>query len=159
MTHENPEKLDELTPHQLIAEIRQIAAQYAAEVPGTRRNWPESIRARALALGRLGVPKRRIADLTGIPAATVFLWCRALPRSTKRRSGKFIELGTDANPTVRIQEVSPTVGVNSVRTQLAPVTPVAPNFAGLVLRAPDGFSFEGLPSVDECVRLYRVLLR
>ena len=159
MTHETPEKLDELTPHQLIAEIRQIAAQYSAEVPGTRRNWPESIRARILALGRLGIPKKRIADLTGIPAATVFLWCRGLPRSAKRKSGRFIELGTESNPTVRIHGVSPTVGMNSLRTPLAPVTPVAPRFPGLALRAPDGFSFEGLPSVDECVRLYRVLSR
>ena len=140
MPVETAEKLDELTPHQLISEIQEIAAQYAAEVPGTRRNWPESIRSRVLALGRLGIAKKRISELTGIPAATVFLWCRGLPRSGVRKRGQFIELGTDSNPTVGIKELTPTVGVNR-----------------LVLRAPGGFSFEGLASVDECVRLYREL--
>lgn len=159
MTQNTPEKLDELTPHQLIAEIRQIAAQYAAEVPGTRRNWPESIRSRILAMGRLGIPKKRISDLTGIPAATIFLWCRGLPRCNKNRGGKFIELDSKIDPTVGTQKISPTVESNPSRTLTPSVNPTAPNSTGFTLRTPGGFSFEGFTSVDECVRVYLDLAR
>ena len=147
MAPNTPEKLDELTPHQLIAEIQQIASQYAAEVPGTRRNWPESIRSRILALGRLGIPKKKIVELTGIPGATVFHWCRVLPRQGKRKSGHFIELQNDSVPTVRLPTVSPTVGMTPEPTQ------------GLSLRTPAGFLIEGIGSVDELARLYREISR
>jgi transposase-like protein len=149
MTIDTPEKLDELTPHQLVAEIQQISAQYATEVPGSRRNWPESIRARILALGRLGIAKKRIAELTGIPAATVFLWCRSLPRTGRRKSGRFIELKNDLVPTVGLTVVTPTVGAKTTGT-------IAP---GLMLRTPNGFVFENLASLEDLARLYRELSR
>jgi hypothetical protein len=76
MTHA-PEKLDELTPRQPIAAIRELSEQHAVEVPGARRTWSESIPARILALGRLGLPKRRIAKLSGIPQPTVLNRCRS----------------------------------------------------------------------------------
>ncbi len=50
MTHA-PEKLDELPPRRLNAEIRELFGQYADEVPGARRMGSDSIRARILALG------------------------------------------------------------------------------------------------------------
>ena len=156
MTLGTPEKLDELTPHQLLAEIHQIVGQYTTEVPGTRRNWPKSLRARILALEKLGIPKKRIADLSGIPAATVFLWCRQLPRTVRSGSGQFIELKSNSNPTVGIVPVSPTVGLELTGTQSAPADPLT---TGLILHAPGGFSFGGFGSVDDCVRLYRELSR
>ena len=61
------EKLDDLTPHQLIDEIKQIAEQYSREVNTARRTWPRSIRDRVLALHRLGLKCFRIARLTNIP--------------------------------------------------------------------------------------------
>jgi len=145
MTPETLAQLDALTPHQLIAEILQIVEQYEAAVPGTRRSWPESVRARILALGRLGIPKARISELTGIPSATVFLWCEGLPRASRKTGGRFVELPTPPRGS------APTVGVST-----AGILPVAG--AGLTLRAPGGFSIEGLSSVDECARLYRELM-
>ena len=145
---ETPAQLDALTPHQLIAEIQQIVVQYEAAVPGTRRSWPESVRARILALGRLGIPKARISELTGIPTATVFLWCEGLPRASRKVRGHFVELPVPPELIRRIPTVgTPTVGI----------LPVAG--PGLTLRAPGGFSIEGLSSVDECARLYRELVR
>ena len=57
----DPKRLDGLTPQQLLEEISQIAAQYLKEVPSNGRvAWPESIRARILALARLGVPRKKL---------------------------------------------------------------------------------------------------
>ena len=151
MTPETSAQLDALTPHQLIAEILQIVEQYEAAVPGTRRSWPESVRARILALGRLGIPKARISELTGIPTATVFLWCEGLPRASRKARGHFVEL--PAPP--QLSRTVPTVGILTVGIPTAAAVPGS----GLRLCAPDGFSFEGLSSVDECARLYRELVR
>ncbi len=149
MTPETPAQLDALTPHQLIVENRQIVVQYEAAVPGTRRSWPESVRARILALGRLGIPKTRISELTGIPPATVFLWCSQgqVLRASRKARGHFVEL-----PPPPDSCIAPTVGILTAGT-----TPVPGS--GLRLCSPDGFSFEGLSSVDECARLYRELVR
>jgi hypothetical protein len=66
-------RLDGLTPHQLIDEICQIRKQYLPEVgAGSRVSWPESIRSRVLALARLGVARKKVAELNEIPAATIF---------------------------------------------------------------------------------------
>ena len=151
MTLDTPAQLDALTPHQLISEIQQIVVQYESAVPGTRRSWPESVRARILALGRLGTPKARISELTGIPAATVFLWCEGLPRASRKARGHFVEL--PAPPP--LSRTVPTVGIPTAGIPPASAVPVS----GLRLCAPEGFSFEGLSSVDECARLYRELLQ
>jgi hypothetical protein len=88
-------RLDGLTPHQLIDEIRQIREQYLPEVgSGSRVSWPESIRSRVLALARLGVARKRIAELTEIPAATIFLWTRGFPGLKRRGTGKTAGNGT-----------------------------------------------------------------
>jgi hypothetical protein len=56
----DPKRLDGLTPQQILEEIRQISTQYLKEVPSNGRvAWPESIRARILALARLGVPRKK----------------------------------------------------------------------------------------------------
>lgn len=146
MTPETPAQLDALTPQQLIAEIRQIVDQYAAAVPGTRRSWPESVRARTLALSRLGIPKVKISELTRIPPATVFLWCQGLPRASRKARGRFVELPEPSSGNV------PTVGTPIVGIPSVPSS-------GFSLRTPGGFLFEGLNSVDEGVRLYRELVR
>lgn len=134
-------RLDGLTPQQLVAEIRQVTLQYEQEVPGKRRRWPESIRSRVLALGRLGVTPTKIAGLTNISRATVFLWCRRLPRRAQLqpKGAGFIEV--QSSPTVRLETVSPTIG------QTASSPTVRPSSAGdlesrITLAAPDGFRFE-----------------
>jgi len=158
MTPDLPQKLDELTPQQLIAEIAQISQQYAAEVPGTRRNWPESIRARVLALRRLGVGKKRIADLSRIPSSTVFLWCRrsgGSPSVVAKAPG-FVELKPrlsppDRIPTVAMDGVVPTVGTPTVGIA------VGPNWR---MRTPAGFEFEGPAGATSAwADLYRELTR
>ena len=62
MTIHSEHKLDDLTPHQLIQEVKEIADQYSQEVSSSRRTWPKSIRERVLALARLGVPCVRIGN-------------------------------------------------------------------------------------------------
>lgn len=127
-------QLDGLTPQQLVAEIQQISAQYEQEVPGGRRRWPESIRSRVLALGRLGVPPSKIAGLTGISRATVFLWCRKLSIGRARRSPRSDFVQLPVSPTVEQMSLSPTVRLPGS------VTPREENRVSII--APDGFRFE-----------------
>lgn len=83
---------------QLIEELRQICAQYAAEVPGSRRPWPESIKSRIFRLRFLGVSNNRIAQETGIPVMTLYTWkmpsreeALKLPATnTENKSGDFV---------------------------------------------------------------------
>lgn len=144
MAIDTPQKLDEFTPHQLIDEIKQISEQFSTEVPGTRRNWPKSIRARILALDRLGIPRKRISELTAIPAATVFLWCRGSPARGRRTQGGFVELRKD----------TPTVGVSGSNLTVGLVESASDAFS---LRSPNGFVFQGLRSIEDLVRVYREL--
>lgn len=157
MTPDLPEKLDGLTPHQLINEIRQIAEQYAREVKTARRTWPESLRLRVLALGRLGVPKQRISKLCGIPAATVFFWCKGLPQRRSRSMP-----ASDAAPTtalaprfVRLPEtdtrkLTPTVGMGVPQQKADPGSA----HSNLSLCLPGGIEIRGL-SVRQALELYR----
>jgi hypothetical protein len=142
----SPKQLDGLTPQQLVAEIQQVSAQYEREVPGGRRHWPESIRCRVHALLRLGVAPSKIADLTDIPRATVFLWSRKVPGRTRapRRTvapSGFIQVND--RPTVRPAPVSPTVGLEG---------PAA-------LVTPDGFriEFSGADAWRTACTVYREL--
>jgi hypothetical protein len=142
----DPKQLDGLTPQHLLAQIKEIFEQYQREVPGKRRHWPESIKSRVLALRRLGVAESKISDLAGIPRATVFLWCRSLPRTASRKRGRtpagnFVQV--HESPTVKSSEVSPAVG------SLDPA----------VLVTPDGFriEFKGESAWSAIAQLYREL--
>ena len=144
MKIDSPEKLDELTPHQLIVEIKQIAEQYNFEVTAARRTWPKSIRERVLALERLGIARQKIARLCGIPAATVFLWCRTIRAGKKPKTGdapQFLQIAgsvmNSSNPTVRITDQS-----------------VVSTDIGLRLLLPGGFEVHGL-TVSQVWEFYR----
>ena len=161
----DPKWLDGLTPQQLLEELGQIANQYLKEVPSNGRvAWPESIRARILALARLGVPRKKIAELTPVPAATIFLWCKGMPGNRvrgrpavgsntvavipHRAGGSFIELPSDSKRSV--------VGLESKRTFK---DTVPDGTAGLRIRTPQGFELAGLNSIEEMISVYRELLR
>jgi len=161
----DPKRLDGLTPQQLLEEIRQIATQYLKEFPSNGRvAWPESIRARILALARLGVPRKKIADLTPVPAATIFLWCRGMPGMLSRgrpaidkqaralvphlADRSFIELLTDPKRSV--------VGLESKGTLRDTEGQRLP---GLRVKTPQGFELSGLNSIEELVTVYRELIR
>jgi hypothetical protein len=158
MTTLSPNKLDDLTPHQLIDEVKQIAEQYSREVTTSRRTWPRSVRERVLALARLGVPRARIGKECGIPIATVSLWCKQIPgrkRSVRAApkpletsgGGRFLALaGSDtchSNPTVGIG-----MEVDAPETLPAAAT-------GLHILLPGGIEVRGLTSLDQVLALYR----
>jgi transposase-like protein len=155
MTPDIPEKLDGLTPHQLIDEIRQIAEQYGREVKTARRTWPESLRLRVLALGNLGVPKQRISKLCGIPAATVFFWCKGLPQRRSRPTSDVAATTALAPRFVRLPEIgtpklTPTVGMGVSQPKTDPESA----HANLSLCLPGGIEIRGL-SVSQALELYR----
>lgn len=158
MTPPSSYKLDDLTPHQLIDEIKQIAEQYGREVTTARRTWPNSVKDRVLALARLGVARGRIGRECGIPVATVFLWCKHIP-GRKRRAGAAAEPGRSP-PQSRFLALTgpdtcksnPTVGIGipleGPREHLVAET-------GLQIFLPGGVEVRGLTSVDQILALYR----
>jgi hypothetical protein len=158
MTANSTYKLDDLTPHQLIDEVRQIAEQYSREVTTARRTWPKSIKDRVLALLRLGVPGARIGKECGIPVATVFFWYKQIPGRKRRtraaaeprripREARFLALaGPDTCNT------NPTVGVE-LELEAPQMQPgAAPGFQVLL---PGGIEVRGLASVEQVLALYR----
>jgi hypothetical protein len=159
----SPPALEDLTPHQLVAEIRQIAEQYRAEVSTKRRTWPTSIRERACALRRQGVSAHKIADLSGIPYTTLANWF-GQPRSRPKReeagcragvgSGRFLPVVQGpAGPTKRGRpRVNPTVGPTTV---VSPTT-VPTTVVGLTVVLPGGFEVRGIPFVADVAELYRL---
>src|SRR5258708_5207762 len=58
----------------LLNEISQIKEQYQNEVPGRRRQMPESIKERVFALFRMGLNSNQIAKRTGLPYFTILRW-------------------------------------------------------------------------------------
>jgi hypothetical protein len=154
------------TPKELVAEIRQIVSQYKAEVrPGAGRvAWPESIRTRAIALARLEVPKNQIAELTGIPIATIFLWTRAIPsrsrgrpasRSEAMQESGFRELTWTAMPTTAtLSRKSSVVEMNALTGKMTAASP-----AGLVIEAPGGFRVSGFHSITDAAGFLREVCR
>ncbi len=170
----DPKRLDGLTPQQIIEEIRQIATQYLKEFPSNGRvTWPESIRARVLALARLGVRRKKIAALTPIPAATIFLWCKGIQGSNLRRRPSQNDIQSDkitgeetlpwipqaehgsfiALPHVPKRSV---VGLESQRTLRDTAESFKP---GLRIRTPEGFEILGLNSLADLVSVYREISR
>jgi hypothetical protein len=154
------------TPKELVAEIRQIVAQYKAEVRAGagRIAWPESIRTRAMALARLEVPKKQIADLTGIPIATIFLWTRSIPSRGRGRPATssvampepgFRELTWTAIPSAAASgRKSSVVGLNALTGKMT-----TDSSAGLVIEAPGGFRVSGFHSMADAAIFLREVCR
>lgn len=158
MTPNSADELDDLTPHQLIDEVRQIAEQYGREVTTARRTWPKSIKDRVSALVRLGVPGARIAKECGIPVATVFFWYKQIPGRKQRartaaeprkvpRQARFLALaGPDTCNS------NPTVGVE-LELEAPPLQPAV--IMGFQVLLPGGIEVRGLASVEQVLTLYR----
>jgi len=148
-------ELDDLTPHQLIAEIKQIAEQYSREVTTARRTWPKSVKDRVLALARMGVASSRISQECGIPTATVFLWCKQIPSRRRRAAGSVVMRETRFLALHRSDTCNsnPTVGMGVTESAL-PQSQL--NAAiGLQLLLPGGIEVRGLTSIDQVLSLYR----
>lgn len=59
---------------QIFEEIRQLRIQYDAEVGRPQKSWPNSIRDRTVALARLGLRSKVIAERSGISSNTIYSW-------------------------------------------------------------------------------------
>lgn len=150
MTTSTTPDLDDLTPHQLIDEIKQIVEQYSREVTTSRRTWPKSIRDRVLALARLGVPRARIAALCALPSTTVFLWCRPTRGAKGKSSTEPRFLALSGGPAS--SQSNATVGMKSELNCSSPVPTVA---MGMHCLLPGGIEVRGLSSVEQVIALYR----
>lgn len=64
---------------ELLRDIREMTAQYRAEIPGGRKAWPKSIRENVLELIRLGMKASAIAEATGLTYFTIHGWKKRAP--------------------------------------------------------------------------------
>jgi transposase-like protein len=92
---------------QLFDEVRQIMIQYKKEVDGVGGyRWPKSLKERIAKLIELGVPRRRIANETGFPRATIYAWFRR-PRKQEGQSGQFIPMSVLSKSPVSRLDLDP----------------------------------------------------
>jgi len=125
----------------LLEEIRQIVAQYQAEVPGGRKAWPNAIKQRVARLKELGLSYKAISDHTGLPYFTVLGW-----RGSGQKAGavgKFHQVTPDAAyaaATVAVATFSEGPGAAAARISRAATTETAT----VAVATPNGFRIEGL---------------
>jgi len=146
---------------QLLDELRQICTQYAAEVPGKRRQWPESVKTRVLRLRFLGLSNHRIAQETGIPVMTLYTWkmpnaeqARALPEPRPEDDcGGFVPVRVVQRRTglpAREAEALTTVKASDRQKRRTPPT--------VTVVHPNGIRLEGL-TLEEALEAMRRLSR
>jgi transposase-like protein len=152
---------------QLFDELRQICAQYAAEVPGKRRPWPESVRTRIFRLRFLGVSNARIAQEVGIPAMTLYCWkvpsqkeaCALPPPAAEPdQEGGFVPVRV-----VRRKSGLPALGEPAPKSRGRPRSTTvtvknAPVAGTLTVVTPEGLRLEGL-TLDQAIAAARELSR
>ena len=117
---------------QIADEVRQLCAQYAAEVPSKRRTWPKSIKERVFQLLDLEVRCEVIAAQTGIPVATIYGW-----KCGRGQPQAFLPVQVVADKAVTLQSKSPSIPKPRRRKQRQR-TPT------IIVVAPNGVRFEGL---------------
>jgi hypothetical protein len=121
----------------LISEIQQIRVQYVAEVGDGRRVWPLSIKERVARLEAMGIPRKSIAQKTGVPYDTINLWSYRLRREKAMTSGSFHEVAvTGAALPAILKSVTVTVPKIEMQQLVKPST--------IRLQTPEGFVIEGL---------------
>lgn len=118
----------------IIEEIRQIKAQYKAEVNGGRKQWPRAIKSRIMNLCELGFRPRSIADQTGVSYHTISVW-----RAQQYRKGKFHQLpvfveSTNKMTRKKFASVTVTKKSNSLEANAKVVTVTVTTPEGFVLK-------------------------
>ncbi len=113
----------------LIRDIKEMTAQWRAEVPGGRKAWPRSIKERVRELYALGMGSTAIANATGLTYYTIHNW--------KKRNSEFLALSIAKPATVTVKESEP----------IATVTVTTAN--GLKI---EGISFEQAVIIAEKLR-------
>jgi hypothetical protein len=154
-----PHALEDLTPQQLVAEIRQISSQYQSEVSTKRRTWPASIRDRVMALKRQGVNPYRIAELSSVPYTTILCWSgRSKPKRKARVSKSCGSVAATTNSDGgRFLPVLATENMTTEPTTVVPTTVRPTAVVGLTVVLPGGLEVRGLASVAQVAELYRSL--
>jgi len=128
---------------QLADEIRQIAQQYQKEVSTKRRAWPLSIKERVIELRQLGLSRREVFKMTGIPEPTVWIWTKGQKRESIKEGSRFVPV-----------KVTSTVKSLTVRSDIEPISPAIEQ--SLTVELPGGLRVLGM-SIDTLILLSRRL--
>jgi hypothetical protein len=115
---------------ELLAEIKQIRAQYLAEVgTGGYKVWPKSIRDRVLVFADLAGSTKKAAEACEISAETIYQW-RADTKKSQFKMLPVVERSTKA-----VTVTDPNRGTPNTKVQ---------SLATVTVTTPEGFVFTGL---------------
>jgi hypothetical protein len=123
----------------VLDEIRQLVTQYRQEVPGRRRAWPESIKARIAQLCVLGMSAKDIADHTELSYYTILGWVPETHRRRYRTRQVKTPLAEGHFSAVAIRDATVTVAKSSHCL----TSPLTIN-ATVTVTLPDGTRIEGV---------------
>jgi hypothetical protein len=136
----------------LLEELRQIVAQYQAEIPGGRKAWPNAIKHRVARLKELGLSFKAISDQTGLPYFTVLGWRDYAAKAND--AGQFRQVSPDAAftaATVAVATLSKDlpaaqgrVSRNAPEPAALPPSAAVTTTATVTVTTPEGFRVEGL---------------
>jgi transposase-like protein len=99
----------------LFEELAQLVGQYKNEVPGGRKTWPRSIKARAQKLALLGLSAAKIARRTNVSYYTVYSWTKTAEKASAK--GGFREIAV-----VPARAVAPAPKAPEARLELETVS-------------------------------------
>jgi len=124
---------------QLIQEIKDIKSQWENEVgPSGRKVWPKAIKQRIFRLIDQKVPRRDIAQKTGVPYETINVWVH---KGLKRKA-------------LTAQSFHPI----SVKNEIATVTVPYPPKNEITFKTPKGYEIHGL-GVSEILAIIKQIGR
>lgn len=127
----------------LIDEVRQLKAQYVAEVGQGRRVWPRSIKERIIKLDQLGLPAKIIADRTGVPNETIASW-RHKVRHGLSKNFHVLTVQT-ASPPQTFPVLSESVAVTVPENKISSVSAGdVPSVTPIVVQTPKGLRIESV---------------
>jgi hypothetical protein len=124
----------------LFDELAQLVGQYKTEVPGGRKAWPRSIKARAQKLASLGVSAAKIARRANVSYYTVYSWGKAA-----EKKGGFREIAVVPARAVARAPKAPGATLQDPATVTVTVT------------LPNGCKVEGVPLAAALAWLERSL--
>ena len=131
----------------LIHQIRELRAQYIAEVGEGRRVWPKSIKDRVQRLDELGVSAREASERTGVGYETFLQW-RYQRRQQAKKQFHRIEVKSENKAVAKIG----TVTVPKTKTSQD-----SPKTGTVTVTTPEGYRIEAI-DVESAVLILRGLM-
>jgi hypothetical protein len=133
---------------EIFVELRDLCAQYKAEVPGRSQAWPKSIKERVIELQQMGLGDTEISKSVPISAQTMYFWRHS--RSVANRS-EFLPVKVVETSTVTVKKAEKSSAVGRPRKK-----PPKLELRTVIVTTPSGYRIEGLDAKEAAEFISRV---